>query len=73
LVDPPRAGLDADTVELIRKVDKILYVSCNPETLKSNLEALSSTHKVERYAVFDQFPYTHHIETGVYLVRKPSE
>ncbi|OUR66044.1 tRNA (uridine(54)-C5)-methyltransferase TrmA [Marinomonas sp. 42_23_T18] len=73
LVDPPRAGLDADTVELIRKVDSILYISCNPETLKSNLEALSSTHQVERYAVFDQFPYTHHIETGVYLVRKPSE
>lgn len=72
LVDPPRAGLDADTVELIRKVDKILYISCNPETLKANLEALSDTHKVERYAVFDQFPYTHHIETGVYLVRKPS-
>ena len=73
LVDPPRAGLDSDTVELIRKVDKILYISCNPETLKANLDALSDTHSVERYAVFDQFPYTHHIETGVYLVRRSQD
>ncbi|SBS36197.1 tRNA/tmRNA (uracil-C(5))-methyltransferase [Marinomonas spartinae] len=69
LVDPPRAGLDDATVELVRKVDCILYISCNPETLKANLEALSSTHKVVRYAMFDQFPYTHHVETGVFLER----
>lgn len=72
LVDPPRAGLDDATVELIRKIDAILYISCNPETLKLNLEALSSTHDVVRYAMFDQFPYTHHVETGVYLQRKVS-
>lgn len=70
LVDPPRAGLDDATVELIRKIDSILYISCNPETLKANLEALSSTHDVVRYAMFDQFPYTHHVETGVFLERK---
>jgi tRNA (uracil-5-)-methyltransferase len=70
LVDPPRAGLDDATVELIRKIDAILYISCNPETLKRNLEALSSSHDVVRYAMFDQFPYTHHVETGVYLQRK---
>ncbi|MGO2355949.1 MAG: tRNA (uridine(54)-C5)-methyltransferase TrmA [Marinomonas foliarum] len=70
LVDPPRAGLDDATVELIRKIDSILYISCNPETLKANLEALSSTHDVVRYAMFDQFPYTHHVETGIYLERK---
>ncbi len=69
LVDPPRAGLDDATVELIRKVDGILYISCNPLTLKANLDALSNTHKVVRYAMFDQFPYTHHVETGVYLQR----
>ena len=69
LVDPPRAGLDAATIELVRQVDNILYISCNPETLKHNLLALSDTHKVDRFAVFDQFPYTHHIECGVYLSR----
>ena len=70
LVDPPRAGLDDATVELVRKVDKILYISCNPETLKNNLQALSSTHKVTRFALFDQFPYTHHMEAGVFLERR---
>ncbi|BFM50260.1 tRNA (uridine(54)-C5)-methyltransferase TrmA [Marinomonas sp. THO17] len=72
LVDPPRAGLDDATIELIRKVDSILYISCNPETLKTNLESLLTTHEVVRYAMFDQFPYTHHVETGVYLKRKAS-
>ena len=70
LVDPPRAGLDDATVELVRKIDKILYISCNPETLKRNLESLSSTHEVTRFAMFDQFPYTHHVEAGVFLERR---
>lgn len=69
LVDPPRAGLDDETVELVRKIDQILYISCNPETLRKNLESLSSTHKVTRFAMFDQFPYTHHVEAGVFLER----
>lgn len=69
LVDPPRAGLDDATVELVRKVERILYISCNPETLKANLLSLASTHKVTRFAMFDQFPYTHHVETGVFLER----
>ncbi|MDR9824912.1 tRNA (uridine(54)-C5)-methyltransferase TrmA, partial [Vibrio sp. FNV 38] len=44
--------------------------SCNPETLCKNLETLSQTHKVERLALFDQFPYTHHMECGVLLTAK---
>ncbi|PCI09555.1 MAG: tRNA (uridine(54)-C5)-methyltransferase TrmA, partial [Flavobacteriaceae bacterium] len=39
-------------------------------TLSDNLEALSQTHNIERFALFDQFPYTHHVESGVYLVKK---
>ena len=69
-VDPPRAGLDEQTVELVQQFDRILYVSCNPETLKANLDLLSQTHDVMRFALFDQFPYTPHIESGVFLVRK---
>ena len=69
LVDPPRAGLDPDSVELISRFERIIYISCNPETLRSNLEVLVKTHKIENFALFDQFPYTHHIETGVILSR----
>jgi tRNA (uracil-5-)-methyltransferase len=70
LVDPPRAGLDKDSVELVRRFEKVIYISCNPETLKENLALLSTTHKVDKFALFDQFPYTHHIEVGVILTRK---
>jgi len=70
LVDPPRAGLDRDSVELVRRFNKIIYISCNPETLKENLTLLVETHTIEKFALFDQFPYTNHVETGVILTRK---
>src|SRR3989338_6297499 len=61
-VDPPRAGMDPDTCELTRRFERILYISCNPETLAANIAQLSDTHRVTRCALFDQFPYTHHME-----------
>lgn len=70
LVDPPRAGLDDETVKMIQDYDNIIYISCNPETLANNLEVLSQTHHITRFALFDQFPYTHHMESGVYLTKK---
>jgi tRNA (uracil-5-)-methyltransferase len=70
LVDPPRAGLDDDTVKQVQSYDNILYISCNPDTLKTNLETLTQTHVLKRFAIFDQFPYTEHLECGVYLTRK---
>ncbi|QKX18383.1 tRNA (uridine(54)-C5)-methyltransferase TrmA [Microbulbifer sp. YPW1] len=70
LVDPPRAGLDADTCAMIARFPRILYISCNPQTQLENLEELTKTHKVERFAIFDQFPYTDHTESAVLLVRR---
>ena len=67
LVDPPRAGLDPATEQLVCQFDDILYISCNPETLAKNLVTLTQSHEVKRFALFDQFPYTHHIECGVWL------
>lgn len=69
-VDPPRAGLDPDTIELVRRFDNVLYISCNPETLVANAEALGSTHTLQRLALFDQFPYTDHIECGAVFQRR---
>lgn len=71
VVDPPRAGLDADTEKLMAQFDNVLYVSCNPETLHQNLQRVKDTHDVRAFALFDQFPFTHHTECGVYLVRRP--
>ena len=70
LVDPPRAGLDPATTQMISQFDNIIYISCNPHTLVDNLEALSATHEVSRAALFDQFPFTEHMESGVLLTRK---
>ena len=70
LVDPPRAGLDDESVKQTAGYDNIIYISCNPDTLHANLTELCKTHDIVRFAMFDQFPYTHHIETGVVLKRK---
>ncbi len=70
LVDPPRAGMDEAAVEMIRRYDTILYISCNPATLLDNIAQLADTHAVGQLALFDQFPYTPHREVGVVLRRK---
>lgn len=69
-VDPPRSGLDSETEKMVQAYPRILYISCNPETLCKNTETLSQTHNVSRLALFDQFPYTHHMECGVLLTAR---
>ncbi len=69
-VDPPRSGMDEETCRMVQHYDRILYISCNPETLYGNLNILSKTHTLSRIALFDQFPYTHHMEAGVLLIKK---
>ena len=68
VVDPPRCGLDPVTLAMINAYEHIIYISCNPDALRRDLKDLSKTHEIRRIAVFDHFPYTPHIETGVYLV-----
>ena len=70
LVDPPRAGLDEGTIKLVSKLENIIYISCNPETLARDLEILTKTHEVKEAAIYDQFPHTEHVESGVFLVKK---
>ncbi|SIO19162.1 tRNA (uracil-5-)-methyltransferase [Sulfurivirga caldicuralii] len=70
LVDPPRAGLDELTRALAARFEHVIYISCNPETLARDLVTLRQSHEVVDVALFDQFPYTHHIESGVFLRRK---
>lgn len=69
-VDPPRAGLDDETVQMAAGFESILYISCNPESLAANLVELCKTHRIESFALFDQFPYTHHMECGMRLQRQ---
>ncbi|EFU69720.1 tRNA (uracil-5-)-methyltransferase [Aliarcobacter butzleri JV22] len=66
-MDPPRSGLDNTTRNLAKDFENIIYISCNPETLHRDLEELTKTHKIEKFALFDQFAFTNHIESGVIL------
>ena len=68
-VDPPRSGMDENSCKFSSRYDNIVYISCNPETLKRDLELLCKTHRVEDMVLFDQFAYTNHVEMGVSLKR----
>ncbi|GAB56262.1 tRNA (uracil-5-)-methyltransferase [Glaciecola punicea ACAM 611] len=70
LVDPPRAGLDETTLQLVSSFNTIIYVSCNPSTLVANMQILIKTHRVIKVALFDQFPFTHHMESGLILQKR---
>ena len=69
-MDPPRAGLDDTTRDLAKNFENIIYISCNPETLHRDLAELTKTHEIVKFGLFDQFAYTHHIETGVILKKE---
>jgi len=70
LVDPPRAGMGPEVAKFVSRFERIVYVSCNPATLADDVRMLHDTHVVKRFAAFDQFPYTPHLECGALLVAK---
>ena len=66
LVDPPRAGAEAvmEHVPLARP-SRIVYVSCNPDTLARDAVRLVHVHgyRLIRTGLVDMFPHTSHIES----------
>ena len=66
-IDPPRAGLDDGVREFVAEFGHIIYISCNPQSLKRDLSALLKTHEILHFALFDQFATTAHLECGVIL------
>ena len=72
-MDPPRAGSDKKFLDsLLRlKPKKIVYISCNPETLARDLKHLTGNgYSVRQIQPVDMFPSTGHIETVVLIQRK---
>ena len=61
LVDPPRAGLDKDVIQLISRFKNIIYISCNYETYARDVRNLES-FTIKNIEIFDQFPNTNHLE-----------
>jgi 23S rRNA (uracil1939-C5)-methyltransferase len=72
VVDPPRAGLGAETTSLLPEVGApaIVYVSCDPATLSRDLRALlSAGYELSSVTLADLFPQTFHLESVVELRR----
>ena len=65
VVDPPRSGLERNAVNAILNLNlrKIIYVSCNPETLEEDARTLSKKYTLKSVQPVDMFPQTYHIES----------
>ncbi len=63
--DPPRAGCEKRFLNFVldHKPERMVYISCNPETLARDLAYLKQGYKVERIQPVDMFPGTTHVET----------
>ena len=72
-VDPPRAGLGDSVVRRICAFapKTIIYMSCNPDTLKSDLFTFTANgYTITEVTPFDMFPNTKHVETIVCLCKQ---
>ena len=72
IVDPPRAGMHSDVVEVIMRAapERIVYVSCNPATQARDLQELCRLYEVTAVQPVDMFPHTHHVENVVKLEKR---
>ena len=67
IIDPPRAGMHNDVIDVIlnTKPQRLVYVSCNPATQARDLSLLDTLYKVTEVQPVDMFPHTHHVENVV--------
>ena len=73
VVDPPRKGLNADTIEALHRMSprRIVYVSCDPATLARDVALLKGRgYTLKTAAAADLFPRCAHVETVVLLSRE---
>ena len=72
VVDPPRAGLSASMKKGLLQLmpERVIYVSCNPQTLARDVKALAEQYEVKRVVPVNMFPMTRHCECVVMMERK---
>ena len=73
IVDPPRSGLSLEVIDFINssKALNVIYVSCNPSTLKRDLDKLYN-YEMKEISACDMFPRTKHVESLMVLERRNS-
>ncbi|MBR3972520.1 MAG: 23S rRNA (uracil(1939)-C(5))-methyltransferase RlmD [Oscillospiraceae bacterium] len=72
VVDPPRKGLNADTIEALHRFSprRIVYVSCDPATLARDVALLKERgYKLKNALAADLFPRCSHVESVVTLIK----
>ena len=71
IFDPARAGLSKESVEAINisGIEKIVYLSCNIETQKRDIDGFTN-YEIVKVQPYDFFPQTYHIENLIVLKRK---
>lgn len=69
VTDPPRAGMHADVVDVMRDsgARNIVYVSCNPATQARDIALLQPKYRVVKMRPVDMFPHTYHVENVAVL------
>lgn len=69
IIDPPRAGMHQDVVDVILRTSprRLVYVSCNPATQARDIALLAEKYDVTAVQPVDMFPHTHHVENVVRL------
>jgi 23S rRNA (uracil1939-C5)-methyltransferase len=73
ILDPPRSGCHPDAIASVRELapNKVVYVSCDPESLSRDLgQLVPDLYDIERIQPVDMFPNTHHVECVVSLKLK---
>ncbi len=75
IVDPPRRGLDGNTIEHILRLDvkRVVYISCNPATMVRDLKMFEEKYEIKEVQPVDMFPFTSHVECVSVLHRKSLE
>lgn len=75
-MDPPREGSTPQFLQSLARLSprRVVYVSCNPETLARDLAQLTALgYRVQEITPVDMFPHTEHIETVVLLSHKKAD
>lgn len=72
IIDPPRAGMHEDVVNVILNAapQRLVYVSCNPATQARDIAMLDCKYRVAEVQPVDMFPHTHHVENVVAMELK---
>lgn len=69
VLDPPRKGCEKNIIDAIKsaKINKIIYISCNPATLARDVSFLLDDYNIRLVQPYDMFPQTKHVETVAIL------